>query len=125
MPHVIVMEDDEAIRKTLVQALDRLEYSVEDFADAALAFEQTDFHRADLVLTDLRMPMRGSVAIRALRDMDITCPIIVISGYLRPQDQAHLKALGASAVIAKPFRIQELYQTIQTCLEGGAGDSQS
>jgi CheY-like chemotaxis protein len=113
---VVIMEDDDLIRATLTKSVRRLGYDVEDFSDAAPALESVDFSVVDLVITDLRMPMRGSIAIRILRDRGLNCPIIVVSGYVMPQDTAHLKALGATAVLRKPFGFQELASVVSQSL---------
>lgn len=113
---VLIMEDDALIRGTMVRALEHQGHEVDDFADAAPALQEADLAQVDLVLTDLRMPTRGSEAIRTLRARGVTCPIIVVSGYASPKDAAHLKALGADFILPKPFGLQELLATAKDAL---------
>ena len=117
MAHILIMEDDDLLRNTLVRSLIYLGYQVSAYDDAEPALQSVDPTTIDLVVTDLRMPTRGSEAIRTLREKGFTKPILIISGYVVPRDIAHLKAMGANDVLLKPFGVSELGEVLHRLLE--------
>jgi CheY-like chemotaxis protein len=63
----------------------------------------------DVVVTDLSMPgMSGFHLARALLDARADIPILVTSGYVRPQDRDAARTLGVRELILKPDTIDEL-----------------
>ena len=113
MARIVVMDDDDVIRKILHKILEMEGHTVITFPDAAPALETVDFTQVDLIITDLSMLTPGEIFIRTLKAKDIQVPIIVMSGYI-DEDKAHyLKFLGARKVMRKPFILTELLALIQ------------
>ncbi len=78
---VLVVDDEEAIRRNVRAALEDGGYVVATAADGEQALREGAAFGPDVVLTDLRMPgMNGVDLIRALRARDDTLPTIVVSG---------------------------------------------
>ena len=113
MPLIVVMEDDLVVRDLVVRILEVTGYSVQAFEDAAPALESVAWDEVDLVLSDLMMPTPGDLAVRTLRSRGITVPVILMSGQLDPD---RLAGLDVQATLAKPFRVNELLQTVQSVL---------
>ncbi len=69
---------------------------------------------ADLILMDINLDGRplGLAYIQQLRERGVNCPIVALTGLTLPQDLARYQASGVASVIAKPFDITELAQTI-------------
>lgn len=116
---VLVMDDDEVIRKMLKNMLNLGGYQVELTADGAEALEKykqaMDAHDPfDVVIMDLTIPggMGGKEAIGKLREIDPSAAVIVSSGYATGSIMSEYKKYGFSAVIAKPYSIQQLQETI-------------
>ena len=58
---------------------------------------------------DYEMPlMNGPQTTQCIRELGYTEPIIGVSGNVLPDDVQHFKASGATAVLAKPVRIEQL-----------------
>jgi two-component system capsular synthesis sensor histidine kinase RcsC len=69
----------------------------------------------DVVLTDIHMPEMDGVALfKALRKQAPDLPIIAVTGNASPKERDHYLHLGFRDVIAKPFEIQDIMQTLQT-----------
>lgn len=116
MPKIVVTDDDEIVRTTLVRGLQRAGYEVLAFPDAAPALDEVDFKEVDLVITDLQMPLLGEQFILMLRGMDIHVPVIVITAYLNEDRARYLKDLGVHQILEKPFRLSALFQTLKEML---------
>ena len=108
MAMVLVIDDMDSIRKVIAERLKREGHKVLGFPDAAPALETVDFATLDLVITDLVMPTRGEEVIQAFRSQGLATPIIVLSGVLKPEDRERLTSMGASTVLAKPFKLMGL-----------------
>jgi DNA-binding response OmpR family regulator len=71
--------------------------------------------RPDLVITDIRMPVKSGIeAVREIRAIEPTAPIIAIAGDYAGSGEslATARALGADEVLAKPFSPAELVERV-------------
>jgi signal transduction histidine kinase/CheY-like chemotaxis protein len=116
---VLVMDDDEALRMLLVNALTRLGYEVESAGDGAEALALYPAGRFDAVLLDLTVPggMGGAETAARLRDLDPKVKVIVSSGYSDAPVMADFRRYGFDAVIRKPWTLEQLAQVVQTVAE--------
>lgn len=109
---LLVVEDDEQFREFLREVLGRHGYDVDAANDGKEALRLFDECRPDLVVTDLVMPgVDGLELVGELRRSSPTIPIIAISGGMVTAPQSYLKvalALGANAVLEKPFYAEAL-----------------
>lgn len=108
MGHILLVDDDAALRRTLRAMLERAGYAVVEAGDGDQAMASFTADRPDLVLTDIIMPNREGVeTIRDLRAHDPSVPIIAMSGGGQTGGDLFLKIagrLGAAATLAKPIR---------------------
>lgn len=113
MAHIVVMEDDHVIRELVERFLVMSGHTVYAFDDAKPVLDMPNLDVFDLFLTDLAMPTSGEVAIRTLRHRGILTPIVVMSGQASEEKTRDLMVLGANAVIAKPFSLKAIVDTIE------------
>src|SRR6266545_2179064 len=115
--HVIIADDDAAVRTVITRIVKRtypavIVSAVSDGMDALLVYDQQG---ADLVITNQTMRhLSGLDLIAALRARQATIPIILISG-----DSAHEQpalAAGATLFVAKPFNRIDLVQQLTRLL---------
>ena len=107
---VLVVEDDEAIRQTLLDVLADGGYTVQGAVDGAEAIEQMEQQRPDLVLLDLHMPgMDGweFLAIKAGRSGLADVPVLVLSA-TSERGIGHAQEQGAPVFVRKPFAVDDL-----------------
>ena len=106
---VLVIDDDEDIRKLLTDILTSAGHQVTDVcsgAEAAAIFKKDNF---DLVLTDLEMPeMSGWEIARSLKKLDPNIMIALITGWGETIDSAQLQESGIDRVVNKPFRMDQI-----------------
>ena len=116
MASIVVMDDDERIRKTIVAGLQVDGHEVQAFEDAAPALKTVDFNQIDLVITDLQMPTLGDQLILMLRERGVSVPVIVISGVLNEDRSRYLKDLGVQRLLEKPFELSALRTIVKELL---------
>jgi CheY-like chemotaxis protein len=110
---VLIVDDDPAILKGLSAAFERLGVRIETAVDGAKAIKRLTEAMPDLMITDIIMPEReGLETIMAARARGAPgLKIIAISGGGRLDSSEFLgvaRALGADAVLRKPFRPSQL-----------------
>jgi YesN/AraC family two-component response regulator len=104
--HVIFVEDEEIVRNTVSQVLQRRIGSVITAENGQDGLAKILKYNPDIVITDLEMPvMNGIAMIKKIREIyDHNRPIIVITAY---KDEEHYTDL-ADAYLFKPVIIDEL-----------------
>jgi len=118
---VLYVDDDEALVLLAQRTLEALGYAVTGTTDPARALQDfrsrpTDF---DLVVTDLSMPgMSGLQLARALHSIRPGLPIVMTSGYVRPDQQEAARAAGVRELILKPDTADELGRVLERVLQG-------
>ena len=113
---VLVVDDEQAIRRFLQAALDAHGYVVFEAACGEDAIRSVIADRPDLVILDLGLPdMEGIEVTRRLREWS-TIPIIILS--VREQEVDKIAALdaGADDYLTKPFSIGELMARMRVVL---------
>jgi CheY-like chemotaxis protein len=119
-PKILVVDDDDDIRRIAALSLERLGgFRVLLAADGASALELARAEAPDLVLLDVTMPdMDGPATLAALRAAPATAaiPIIFFTATSNEAEVARLVALGAAGVLAKPFEVQELPRQVRRIL---------
>jgi PAS domain S-box-containing protein len=121
---VLLIEDEDQVRKMARTMLTHLGYRVLEAKDGAEAMDIFQQHQEEIrcVLSDLTMPrMNGWEALAAMRKLSPDIPVILSSGY----DEAHVMAdehpERPNAFLGKPYRLQELGDTIR-CILSDRGD---
>ena len=113
---VLIVEDDEGIRKFLSTTLIANGYSVILADDGTSALELVPSHCPVCILLDLGLPdIDGNEIIRSIRSWT-SIPILVISARTTEDDKAGALDLGADDYLTKPFSTVELLARIRTAL---------
>jgi CheY-like chemotaxis protein len=111
-PRVLLADDDPSVREALGGLLESEGFEVTAAADGHQAVTKFYEHRADLVLLDLNMPVKGGWdTFERLTSIDPLLPVIVITA--RPDAQATAKAAGAAALMQKPLDIPLLLEAMR------------
>lgn len=112
---ILLVDDDDAITTLGRRSLGRLGYVVTAFTDPALAVGE--FVKApeafDAVVTDISMPgMTGFDVAAAVLAARPGIPVVITSGYIRPEDEVSAARLGVKGLIAKPDTVDELAEAL-------------
>lgn len=116
---VLLVEDESDIREVIAFALEGEDFELTACADGPSALAQAGLSRPDLILLDVMMPvMDGPTTLRRLRELPhlADTPVIFMTAKVQARELAQFKAMGALAVIAKPFEPLELGAQIRATL---------
>ena len=113
---VLVVDDDEAIRKLIAAILRRRSFHVESAANGEEALKRLTEHHYDVMLLDLMMPkVDGYTVIERVREQKIDIEIVVVTAAGASQVNA-IDRSRVRAVISKPFDVTQLVDTVsQVC----------
>ena len=113
---VLVVDDEEQIRRAVSRALRARDYVVEVVPDGESALPTAEAFRPDLVVLDLNLPgMDGLSVCRELRSRH-TVPILILSVREDEADKVEALDLGADDYLVKPFGVDELLARVRALL---------
>ena len=103
-PRVIVVDDDDSVRRAIERLLRSARYDVELFGSSRAFVERGEYERADCLVLDVRMPGQSGLDVQHLLiSAGHDVPIVFITGHGDiPMAVQALKA-GAIDILAKPF----------------------
>jgi DNA-binding response OmpR family regulator len=114
--HILLVDDDALLRRSLAFSLEQAGYRVSTSADAKAAFALSGRDRPDLVLLDIGLPgMDGLDALRRFRE-NASIPVIFVTARRRELDEVLGLELGADDYITKPFDLDVLLARIRAVL---------
>jgi DNA-binding NtrC family response regulator len=115
---ILIVDDDENIRKVLVTILEDEGYAVEAVDTAQKGKEKSERSFYNLALIDVRLPdMEGVELLAKMRETKPKMRKIIITGYPTLQNAVAAVNKGADAYVMKPFDVEKLLQTIREQLK--------
>lgn len=124
MPHVLVIEDDQAIRTALLRGLTDRGYATSSASTGAEGLHQGLTGQADLIVLDLGLPdLDGINLLKMLRAVS-EVPVVVVTA--RDDDSSLISALehGADDYVTKPYRLNQLDARIKAVLRRRQGEAE-
>lgn len=116
-PHVLIVEDDEAIATGLSLNLTIEGYYPRIAQDGAAALRHIQEHRPALVVLDISLPQKNGLQVLAeLREAGNLTPVVVLSARQDEFDKVAALRLGADDYVTKPFALAELLARIAAVL---------
>jgi two-component system, LuxR family, response regulator FixJ len=121
---VHVIDDDEAMRESLVFLLRTANIEAVAFPSAPTFLASLPDTRLSCVITDVRMPeMSGLDLLRRLREMKIEVPVIVVTGHGDVPLAVEAMKFGAMDFLEKPFDDEVLLASVRAALERQHGET--
>ena len=118
MPHILVIDDDAAVRDILEDFLHLKGFEVSVTGDGESGASLIQERRFDLFLVDLVLPgIGGMEVIKEVYSRQINIPAIVITGNGAIETAVEAIKLGAFDYITKPFVLEELFLVVQRALD--------
>jgi len=115
---ILVVDDDEGIRKSLGLIIRRKNYRVETAGTGQEALQKAWGKDIKVALVDLKLPdMEGINLITPLKEMHPELAVIVITGFASIETAIQALNKGASAYITKPLNMDELCAKVEETLE--------
>lgn len=121
---ILVVEDEDAVRRTVVRALERAGYTVLDAGDGEAALRIFGEKTVDLLLSDIQLPdVPGPELATRMKELDPELRVVYMSGYSDREVTERLKDNRSVVLLQKPFSMDELLETVRRVLDGGADAS--
>lgn len=118
---ILIVDDDPALLELAAAALEPLGCSVRTAADAASALDALADGRPALLVLDLRLPGMPGLELleRVSRSPSLTgLPVLVVTAWAQREMLDRARALGAAAVMTKPYSPAELRDTAAALMDG-------
>jgi two-component system NtrC family response regulator len=115
---ILIVDDDENIRKVLVAILEEEGYSVDSVGTARKAIDTSKKRFFNLALIDIRLPdMEGTELLGRINETIPRMRKIIITGYPTLQNAIEAVNKRADAYIMKPFDVEKVLETIKDQLK--------
>jgi DNA-binding NtrC family response regulator len=115
---ILIVDDDENIRKALIAVLEDEGYTVDSVDTGKKGIEKTQTEFFNIALIDVRLPdMEGTEVLSKMQETSPTLRKIIITGYPTLQNAAAAVNKGANAYVMKPFDLEKMLQTIEEQLK--------
>jgi len=120
MSRILIIEDEDAIRRVLIKIIknENSSYDVAEAQDGAEGLEKIESEDFDLVLCDIKMPkMDGVEVLSKVQTIKPEIPFIMISGHGELETAVEAMRLGAFDYISKPPDLNRLLNAIRNALD--------
>jgi DNA-binding response OmpR family regulator len=118
MSRILIIDDDDAVRNTLLRTLRGAGHTVQEAASGQEGFDLARGGAFDVVLSDLQMPgLSGLDVLRKLRDARVDSTFIILTGFGTLETAIEALRLGAVDFLQKPFLRDELLARIHSAAE--------
>jgi len=114
---ILIVDDDAAIRDSMLEFIKRSGYNAQTVSSAEEAIELLKSTRVDLVITDIMLPGRNGLQLTDLIKQNYDIDIIVMTGYSENYSYEEAINKGASDLVFKPFRFEELILRLKRVLK--------
>jgi len=121
--HILVVDDEPAVRRALERALKLDSYDVELAADGREALDHLADNPADAVILDVMMPgIDGLEVCRRMRAAGDRTPILMLTARDAIDDRVNGLDVGADDYLVKPFALRELQARLRALLRRAGDD---
>src|SRR5438874_12611629 len=119
---LVVIEDEQAIRRGISDALRASGYEIAEVSDGVRGPEEAARVGVDLVLLDLMLPRRdGLDVLTQLRKRRPSLPVIILTARGSEDDRVRGLKMGADDYVVKPFSARELLARVEAVLRRSLG----
>lgn len=113
---ILLVDDEEDLRKMLKFRLEALEYDVLEAKDGQQGLERARSDKPDLIILDLMLPKIDGFKVCRMLKFDErykNIPVIMFTARAQKEDEELGKQMGADAYITKPFEPEVLMKEIK------------
>jgi nitrogen regulation protein NR(I) len=117
---ILIIDDDDQLRKSFTKLLNEEGYSVQSAASGEAGLRIVREKLPDLVILDVRLPgMSGLDTFKAIHAIDQRVPAIIMTAFGTTETAIQATQMGAFDYVLKPFDIPEMLNNIKHALEAG------
>lgn len=119
---ILLVEDDDALRDTLTQALRQTGHGIDPVSSGRMADHALVTGGYDLVVLDLGLPdVDGTEVLRRMRGRQDRTPVLVLSARDDIAERVHGLKIGADDYLTKPFALPELEARVEALIRRSTG----
>ena len=112
---ILIIDDDELVRKTLKTLLIYRDYAVDVAKDGSSGMEMAKSDCYDIVLLDINLPDKNGLdVLKDIKSAKLKASVIIMTGDASPEAEENAKRLGAVNYLSKPIMPGTLYTAIQS-----------
>ena len=117
MPHVLIVDDDLAIREVLHEIVTVYGYEATAAESAREAIGILAKEKIHLVLLDLQMPdISGDQFLEFMRKKGFQTPVVVVSAHVNKDTARELGEIGIHGIVSKPFEVERVIDVMNRAL---------
>jgi len=115
---ILLIDDDDSIRKVIGYMLDEAGYTAETAASAEAGLKAFSAQRPDLVLSDIKMPKKDGIHLLGeFKSIDASVPVIILTAFGTVETAVEAMKRGAADYLTKPISRDELLMTVAKTLK--------
>jgi two-component system phosphate regulon response regulator OmpR len=115
--HLLIVDDDERIRKLLKQFLTKSGYRISTAADSAIARQLNQNLEFDMLIVDIMMPGEDGLSLTRSLSKENHIPILLLSAKVEASERILGLEMGADDYLSKPFEPRELLLRVDAILK--------
>jgi len=122
---ILIVDDEEVVRKLLRLLLDKLGYEVKEAADGEQAIEELSKDVFDLLICDILMPKKDGWAVikeAKSNSKSMNMPVIILTAKNEDSDAFKGYDLGANYYMTKPFTKAQLLYGLRLMFDGSPAE---
>ena len=117
MAKILVIDDSRLTRRLIVRALKKAGHEVREAGDGSEGLEAFKAEKPDFIFSDLLMPvMDGFEFAAAVRELDTTVPLIILTADTQGSSRKKCEAIGVTEVLNKPLTVDEICAAVDRAL---------
>lgn len=117
MKHILIIDDDAAVRDVLVEIVSTFGYQPHPVDSAKEAVSTLTKGKVDLIFLDISMPeITGDQLLEFIRKKGITIPVVVISAHIDEEVEKRMRASGVSGMLEKPFEVADVIDLMEAAM---------
>lgn len=125
-PVILFIEDEDQQREALLGVMEAEGFTVRAVPSAEQALRQLERETPDMIVTDVKLPgMDGITMYEKIREGLPVVPFLFITGYNDPRAIDHVRNLGATAYVTKPYELEDLLELIRKSLPNSGSPARS
>lgn len=118
MPKVLIVDDEQAIRRILRDILEMEKYEVDEAADGMECLVKVKQRKYDVVILDIKMPkLDGMEALDRIQQLSPDTPVVMISGHATIDTAVQAVKKGAFDFVSKPPDLNRLLITLRNAMD--------
>jgi YesN/AraC family two-component response regulator len=111
--NILAVDDEPIIGESIASILEAADRKIVVASDGQEALALAAKQKFDIVITDHRMPRSGGLElVRKLRQRDYQGKVVILSGYLSPENIGTYEELAVDEVVGKPFTSEDLRDVV-------------